>query len=159
MPYAKAVPESTKRTARSARRRSLRIRRLRRSGRCLRRKGTEGARILDVVTRPYGTWPSSLDAVTVARASGKRLAPLGYAGGRLRWQESRPADGGRSVVMDERDGELTPAGASVRTRAHEYGGGAAWLDGEDVYYSEFSDARVYRLGHGPITPRDRDPPH
>src|SRR3954453_19994485 len=159
MPYAKAVPASTKRTARSARTRSFRIRRLRRSGRCLRRRGTEGARILDVVSRPYGTWPSSLDALTVARASGKQLAALGYADGRLRWDERRPDEGGRSVVMDERDGELTPPGAYVRTRAHEYGGGAAWLDGEDVYYSEFSDGRGHRLGHGPVTPRDRDPPH
>ena len=105
-----------------------------------------------MVSRSYGTWPSSLDSVTVARASGKRFTPLGYADGRLRWQESRPAEGGRSVVMDERDGELTPPGAYVRTRAHEYGGGAAWLDGEDVWYSEFSDGRVYRLGHGPVTP-------
>jgi dipeptidyl aminopeptidase/acylaminoacyl peptidase len=109
-----------------------------------------------VASRPYGTWPSSLDALTVARASGKRFAPLGYAGGRLRWQESRPAEGGRSVVMDERDGELTPPGAYVRTRAHEYGGGAAWIDGEDVYYSEFSDGRVHRLGHGPVTPEGGD---
>jgi dipeptidyl aminopeptidase/acylaminoacyl peptidase len=57
--------------------------------------------------------------------------------------------------MDERDGELTPPDAYVRTRVHEYGGGAAWLDGDDVYYSEFSDGSLHRLGEGPIAPPSR----
>jgi dipeptidyl aminopeptidase/acylaminoacyl peptidase len=108
-----------------------------------------------VASRPYGTWPSALDALTVARAAGKALAPLGYAGGRLRWLESRPSEGGRTVVMDERDGELTPPGAYVRTRVHEYGGGAAWLHGDDVYYSEFSDGSLQQIGVGPIAPPGR----
>lgn len=109
-----------------------------------------------MVSRPYGTWPSAVDSLTVARASGRQFTPLGYAGGRLRWLETRPSEGGRGVVVDERDGELTPPGAYVRTRAHEYGGGAAWLEGDEVYYSEFSDGRLHRLGHGPVTPEGGD---
>jgi dipeptidyl aminopeptidase/acylaminoacyl peptidase len=108
-----------------------------------------------VERRPYGTWPSALDATTVARAAGKAFTPLGYSGGRLRWAESRPSEGGRSVVMDERDGEITPPEAYVRTRVHEYGGGAAWLHGDDLYYSEFSDGSLHRLGFGVVAPPSR----
>jgi dipeptidyl aminopeptidase/acylaminoacyl peptidase len=93
-----------------------------------------------------------LDAVTVARASGRSFSALDLSVGRLRWAESRPEDGGRIVVVDERAGELTPPGAYARTRAHEYGGGAVWYHGADVFYSEFTDGRVHRVGHGPITP-------
>jgi len=102
-----------------------------------------------VVSRP-------LDAVTVARASGRSFGALDLSHGRLRWSESRPEDGGRIVVVDERTGELTPPGAYARTRAHEYGGGAVWYHGESVFYSEFTDGRVHRVGHGPITPEAGD---
>ena len=93
-----------------------------------------------------------LDALTVARASGRGFSALDLSLGRLRWAESRPDEGGRIAVVDERAGELTPPGAYARTRAHEYGGGAVWYHGADVFYSEFTDGRVRRVGHGPITP-------
>jgi hypothetical protein len=102
-----------------------------------------------VVSRP-------LDAVTVARASGRSFGALDLSLGRLRWSESRPEDGGRIVVVDEHAGELTPPGAYARTRAHEYGGGAVWYHGEAVFYSEFTDGRVHRVGHGSITPEAGD---
>ena len=52
--------------------------------------------------------------------------------------------------------DLVPADFNVRTRVHEYGGGA-WLPaGETIYASNFVDQRVYRLEPGatpePITP-------
>jgi dipeptidyl aminopeptidase/acylaminoacyl peptidase len=108
-----------------------------------------------VAIRPYGTWPSSLDAVTVARAGYRPFAALHYASDGLRWSESRPSEGGRVAIASEAAGELTPPGANARTRVHEYGGGAVWYDGDDVYYSEFTDGRVYRVGHGPVTPAHR----
>ena len=93
-----------------------------------------------------------LDAVTVARASGRSFSALDLSLGTLRWSESRPEDGGRIVVVGEHGAELTPPGAYARTRVHEYGGGAVWYHGEAVFYSEFTDGRVHRVGHGPITP-------
>jgi dipeptidyl aminopeptidase/acylaminoacyl peptidase len=71
------------------------------------------------------------------------------------WLERRPNEGGRSVLVrrraDGRQDELTPEGFNVRTRVHEYGGGAFIIAGEDVYFSNFSDQRVYRVGGSAIT--------
>jgi len=52
--------------------------------------------------------------------------------------------------------DLTPAGFNVRTRVHEYGGGAHLQVGSTIYFSNFSDQRLYRQDPGaaprPITP-------
>lgn len=105
--------------------------------------------------RPYGTWASSLDARTVARAGSRRFGTVEAAPGRVRWGELRPEENGRHVVVDSRLGDLTPAGSNARTRVHEYGGGAVWYHGDTVYYVEFADSRLYRVDGGearPITP-------
>ena len=107
-------------------------------------------------TGSYGTWASPLDAATVARASGRRFTTLDLSLGRLRWSEARADEGGRYTLVDEVRGDLSPPGTNARTRVHEYGGGAVWFGGEDVFYSEFADGRVHRLGLGPITPEAGD---
>jgi dipeptidyl aminopeptidase/acylaminoacyl peptidase len=53
---------------------------------------------------------------------------------------------------DGRQVDLTPQGFNVRTRVHEYGGGAFIVAGGNAYCSSFSDQRVYRVGGGAITP-------
>ena len=106
--------------------------------------------------RPYGTWVPELDAATVARASGRRFADVSVAGRRTRWNESRPAEGGRFVVVDSERGDLTPPGSNARTRVHEYGGGAVWYHGDSVFHSEFADSRLYRDGTA-ITPEPPEP--
>ena len=109
-----------------------------------------------MTVRPYGTWPGALDATTVARAGGRRFGTLAVDGPRTRWSESRPEDGGRVAVVDSAAGDLTPPGANARTRVHEYGGGAVWYHGDAVFYSEFSDSRLYRDGK-PITAEPPEP--
>jgi dipeptidyl aminopeptidase/acylaminoacyl peptidase len=104
-----------------------------------------------VTVRPYGTWPSTLDAHTVARAGRPQFANVDVRGDRIRWSEARPEEDGRIVVVDSAGNELTPAGSNARTRVHEYGGGAVWYHGDAVFHSEFSDSRLYRDGT-PITP-------
>jgi dipeptidyl aminopeptidase/acylaminoacyl peptidase len=51
---------------------------------------------------------------------------------------------------------VTPAGANVRTRVHEYGGAPFVVAGDTIYYSQFSDQRLYALKAGgsaaPVTP-------
>ena len=104
-----------------------------------------------MTVRPYGTWPSALDAHAVARAGNPQFAHVNVRGDRIRWSEARPEEGGRIAVVDSTGNELTPAGSNARTRVHEYGGGAVWYHGDDVFHSEFTDSRLYRNGT-PITP-------
>jgi hypothetical protein len=117
-----------------------------------------------MATRPYGTWPSPLSADLVSRIPGRGFDALSAAGGRVRWAESRPLEGGRVVVELTGSGpaDVTPEGFNVRTRVHEYGGGAVWFHGEAVFFSEFSTSRLHRQdGRGaeprPITPEPPEP--
>ena len=107
------------------------------------------------VQKAYGTWPSPISADAVA-AQGVRLGSVAVDGDDLYWLERRPNEGGRTVVVrrrgDGRHEELTPQGFNVRTRVHEYGGGAYVVAEGQVYFSNFSDQRVYRVGGGAITP-------
>jgi dipeptidyl aminopeptidase/acylaminoacyl peptidase len=106
---------------------------------------------------PYGSWSSPIDAATVAR-SGRRLgSPVLAADGAIWWAEGRPTEGGRVVLMRHAPGgepeAVTPAGTNVRTRVHEYGGGAWCLVGPElVLFVDFEDQRLYRqrLGEAPV---------
>jgi len=106
---------------------------------------------------PYGSWRSPIDAATVAGA-GRRLAAATLAGdGAVWWAEGRPAEGGRVVLVRCPAGgepeDVTPADRNVRTRVHEYGGGAWTLVAEDVVlFVDFADQRLYRqrLGESPV---------
>ncbi len=110
--------------------------------------------------RPYGSWPSPLTSEQVARASGRFFAAVQPDGERVSWLEYRSDQGGRGVVVT-RDGDVTPAGVNVRTRVHEYGGGACWWHGDAVYYSDFDDSRLYRQDAAgeprPLTPEPPEP--
>jgi dipeptidyl aminopeptidase/acylaminoacyl peptidase len=106
---------------------------------------------------PYGSWSSPIDAATVAR-SGRRLGSAALAAdGAVWWAEGRPTEGGRVVLMRRAPGgepeAVTPAETNVRTRVHEYGGGAWCLLGPDlVLFVDFADQRLYRmrLGEAPV---------
>ena len=94
--------------------------------------------------RAYGTWPSPVDASVVA-AGGRRYGNLRAGTSGITWIESRPEEGGRSTLMRHHDGhtrELTPAPANVRSRVHEYGGGAYCIGGESAYFVDFADQNI-----------------
>lgn len=106
---------------------------------------------------PHGSWRSPIDPAVVA-AAGRRLgAPAIAADGAVWWAEGRPSEGGRVTLMRRPAGgeaeAVTPEGVNVRTRVHEYGGGAWALAGEDlVLFVDFADQRLYRqrLGEEPV---------
>ena len=76
---------------------------------------------------PYGSWKSPITATAIASES-FGLAQVAIDGDDLYWTETRPWEGGRSVIVRQsEDGQMsdvTPAGFNVRNRVHEYGGGA-----------------------------------
>jgi dipeptidyl aminopeptidase/acylaminoacyl peptidase len=77
----------------------------------------------------YGRWPSPLTAAEVARGK-VSLAELWSDGAALYWLESRPEENGRAVLVragDDGPRDHSPAGVSIRSRLHEYGGGAVCL--------------------------------
>ena len=104
------------------------------------------------VTVPYGEWPSPVTAASLVQGAAgiSEVIADPVRPWLLWWAESRPDEGGRTAVMrcDLGDGEpeeFTPAGANVRTRVHEYGGGSWWPHDGSLYYVEFGDQRLRRL--------------
>jgi dipeptidyl aminopeptidase/acylaminoacyl peptidase len=114
---------------------------------------------------PFGTWVSPVaPELLVAGAAG--LADVwGDEDGTVWWVESRPSEAGRvQVVRRDPDGTVTdllPEGFSARSRVHEYGGGAVLVDGGVVYFANWADQRLYRLGADgtpqPLTPEPAEP--
>jgi len=108
---------------------------------------------------PYGTWASPLSAAAVATA-GLRLSAVQVDGDDVYWLEGRPQEGGRyALVRRQPDGhieEVTPPDFNVRSRVHEYGGGAYTVHRGVVYAVSFQDQRVYRIvpdaAPAPLTP-------
>lgn len=110
------------------------------------------------VVREYGSWPSPISAAD-AVASARFLSGLQLDGDQLYVLENRPSERGRAVVVHVReDGsarDVTPENFNVRTRVHEYGGGAFTIANGVIYFSNFSDNRLYAQRDGgapqPIT--------
>jgi dipeptidyl aminopeptidase/acylaminoacyl peptidase len=114
---------------------------------------------------PYGSWTSPITFDLVADEGGVGYGYLSVDGEGLYWLESRPRESGRQALVFRPHGgdpiDVVPAGFNVRTRVHEYGGGAWFRDGGTVYCSNFDDSRLYRIdGRGaeprPITPEPPD---
>ena len=100
---------------------------------------------------PYGSWASPLTSDRIVSES-IRLGHISIDEDRIFWIESRPKEGGRNtIVHGDAEGTLhvlTPAPLNVRTRVHEYGGGAYCVAEGVVYFSNFSDQRLYRQRPG-----------
>jgi dipeptidyl aminopeptidase/acylaminoacyl peptidase len=119
-------------------------------------------------TAPYGSWKSPITSDLIVSQS-ISLSDVRSDGEAVYWLEGRPQEQGRNVVV--RAGEagadaidIVPKPFNVRTRVHEYGGGAWTIVRGVLYFSNFADARLYRLDPGeseptPLTPappaRDR----
>lgn len=99
----------------------------------------------------YGSWKSPITSdVIVAGTIG--LSEITLDGNDIYWLESRPTEGGRNVIVkrtpDGRTRDMTPQPLNARTRVHEYGGGAFLVVDGTVYFSNFSDQRLYQQPPG-----------
>ena len=107
-------------------------------------------------TAPYGTWRSPITPESLTEA---QVGLAGAATDRdvIYWMESRPEEAGRTTVMRMDAGgaaadDLTPAPFNLRTRVHEYGGGAFAAKDGVLLGVNFADQRLYRLhpGQAPV---------
>jgi dienelactone hydrolase len=107
-------------------------------------------------TAPYGSWSSPITSDLIV-ASTIGLGEILLDGTDVYWLEARPQEGGRSVLVrrtaDGNPVDVTPpvpiggeTPFSVRTRVHEYGGGAYIVSGGVVYFCNDADQRLYRQG-------------
>jgi len=106
-----------------------------------------------MTTLAYGTWPSPLTAATMA-AGVVGVSGAASVGDRVWWLELRPTEGGRLVLVSRERGPQGPVGEAIdmvaepysaRNRVHEYGGGAWWPGTDSVYFTNWSDQRIYRI--------------
>ncbi|WP_226702914.1 S9 family peptidase [Microbulbifer elongatus] len=97
---------------------------------------------------PYGSWPSEINAELLT-AGNVRLSEARQFDGKVYWLESRPAEKGRSALVeyDAQSGrrDLLPAPLSVRSKAHEYGGGVYTVGNGQVFFVLAADQRIYRM--------------
>ncbi|CAL1697607.1 unnamed protein product [Somion occarium] len=109
---------------------------------------------------PFGSWESEISAEEAAGqglAAGIEEVILDPVTSKVYYAQKRPSEGGRSAILDASDGkELLDPEWDVRTRVHEYGGGAAIVFADVLYFSNIKDNRVYKAKKGskpePITP-------
>lgn len=113
---------------------------------------------------PFGAWPSIVSAADVVGGASVPTAVRAGAG-IVWWSETRPAESGRETIV-RRDGDgsfhdVVPPGFNVRTRVHEYGGGAWWVHDETVFATSWDDQRLYRFdaGHEPVAITPEPPTH
>jgi dipeptidyl aminopeptidase/acylaminoacyl peptidase len=109
----------------------------------------------------YGSWQSPITSELIVQGAA-RLAGVALERGSIYVAETRPEERGRTVLFElGREGtprDIVPAPYDVRSRVHEYGGGAFTVFGGVVFFSHFADGRICRVpadGSGapePITP-------
>ena len=110
-------------------------------------------------TAPCGSWASPITASLITSRE-VSLAEPRFSAGSLYWLEGRPLEGGRVVLASRGDDgsvrDVVDGKANVRTRVHEYGGGAYFLHGKSVFFSDYRSQRIYRQDPGtdprPLTP-------
>ena len=95
---------------------------------------------------PYGSWKSPItsDLIVVGSIG---LSQLKVDGDAVYWTEGRASENGRNALVKwTADGgieELSAAGFNVRSRVHEYGGGAYAVHDDVIYFTNFVDQRLY----------------
>lgn len=98
--------------------------------------------------KSYGEWKSPISSdLIVSNFIGLSSVKIDQ-NNNIYWLESRPQEKGRNVIVKyNQNGEkidLTPINFNVRTRVHEYGGGAFLITENKIYFSNFQDQQIYR---------------
>ncbi|HUO41776.1 MAG TPA: prolyl oligopeptidase family serine peptidase, partial [Methylomirabilota bacterium] len=109
---------------------------------------------------PYGSWKSPITTELIVSETVWLGGPVAIDHDEVYWTELRPAEAGRCVIVKRSSNgqisDMTPKPFNARTRVHEYGGGAYTAADGVVYFSNFSDQRLYMVkpesSPAPLTP-------
>lgn len=97
------------------------------------------------IEMPYGSWTSPITTEVITQES-VSFCDMQSDGDLLYWTELRPYEKGRVALMKrDRAGHISEVSPdiSVRTRVHEYGGGAFCAQMGVVYFSNDQDKAYY----------------
>ena len=101
---------------------------------------------------PFGSWPSPITPADLVASGGTPSDPRSDDG-RVLFLRTRPETGARVVLCRREDDasvtELSPEWMSVRSRVHEYGGGAWAVRDGIVLAVDFATQRLWRLDGEP----------
>jgi len=105
----------------------------------------------DVLVAPFGSWASPVTTELIVGET-IRLGQLAVLDGDIFWTEGRPQEQGRNVLVwcsaDGRLQDLTPAPLNVRSRVHEYGGGAFTVGRRAGFFVNDVDQQLWRIRAG-----------
>lgn len=117
---------------------------------------------MSITEKEFGAWESPITSKSITAGSVK-IGGIFVSKNVLYWLEQRPSEGGRNVLCryddDSSSVEVTPKEFNIRTRVHEYGGGAVTLDGksDQIFFSEFQTQRLYKSSKDKETPEPLTP--
>jgi dipeptidyl aminopeptidase/acylaminoacyl peptidase len=101
----------------------------------------------ELITAPYGSWKTPITSDLIV-AGTIALSEAMLDGDDIYWIEGRAAERGRNCIVrrspDGQTRDVTPPDFNARTTVHEYGGGAYAVRDGVIYFSNFSDQRLYR---------------
>ena len=97
----------------------------------------------------FGSWKSPITSdLIVSKNIGIGSIAIDQRSENIYWLEKRPQEKGRNSLVaylgEGRIENITPAPLSVRTKVHEYGGGAYAIAEDTIYFSNYNDSRIYQ---------------
>jgi dipeptidyl aminopeptidase/acylaminoacyl peptidase len=99
-----------------------------------------------IQTANYGSWKSPIISDLIVSGT-IGLGGIYLDNDDIYWLEGRPSEGGRNVIVrrtsDGKISDVTPSPFNVRTRVHEYGGSSFLVTDSTIYFSNFTDQRLY----------------
>jgi len=105
-------------------------------------------------TAPYGSWQSPITSDVIVQGT-IGLPAIAIDNQDRYWLEFRPQEQGRTVLLkynsDQGITEITPAPYNVRTRVHEYGGGAFVVKDGAVFFVNDQDQCIYQSINGELS--------
>ena len=95
----------------------------------------------------YGSWKSPITSNSIVSQT-IGIGNVALDRQNIYWLEKRPQEKGRNLIVgyfpEHGIKDVTPAPFNVRTKIHEYGGGAFAIERDTIYFSNYSDSRIYR---------------